>query len=297
MRVGFIGTGTMGNPMARCLLEGGHELTVHDIRREATANLCEMGAHWADDPRSVGKASEVVFTSLPGLTEVEEVVLHPTHGILTGLTSGCGYIDVTTNSPKVFRKIAEGCRQRGIEVLDAPVSQRPPNMTMMVGGDPGAFAKYKPLLDCMGRHVFYVGGSGKGCIAKLVTQHMGYTNFIAAAEGLLIAARAGLDLNVLAEIVPVSAGASRAFDHFPRAVFDGQFASAGTLDIVAKDLHLACELAREVGAPSPVGNIADDVFKRAQAQGLGQRGFPTAVRVLEQVAGAEIRSRSNSKGG
>ena len=108
MRVGFIGTGTMGNPMARCLLEGGHELTVHDIRREATANLCEMGAHWADDPRSVGKASEVVFTSLPGLTEVEEVVLHPTHGILTGLTSGCGYIDVTTTRPKCSAKLPKG---------------------------------------------------------------------------------------------------------------------------------------------------------------------------------------------
>ena len=117
-------------------------------------------------------------------------------------------------------------------------------------------------------------GREKAASPKLVTQHMGYTNFIAAAEGLLIAARAGLDLNVLAEIVPVSAGASRAFDHFPRAVFDGQFASAGTLDIVAKDLHLACELAREVGAPSPVGNIADDVFKACPGpRGWGSGAF------------------------
>lgn len=135
-----------------------------------------------------------------------------------------------------------------------------------------------------------MGETGTGCIAKLVTQYLGYTNFIAALEGLLIGAKAGIDLGVLAQIVPVSAGASRTFDNIPRSVFSGKFTSGGTLDIVAKDVHLACELAREVGAPAHLGLLADDVFARAQAQGWGQQGFPIAARVLEAMAGIELRA-------
>ena len=107
MQLGFIGTGTMGNPMARCLIEAGHRLTVHDIRREAATNLCELGADWADSPRTVAAASQVVFTSLPGPVEVEDTVLNPETGILSGLTQGGAFIDMTTNSPQVFRRCAE----------------------------------------------------------------------------------------------------------------------------------------------------------------------------------------------
>jgi len=294
MQLGFIGTGTMGNPMVRCLLEAGHHVTVHDRRCEVTTNLCEMGACWADTPRAVAEASEVVFTSLPGPPEVGQVVLDPTTGILAGLRSGGAYVDMTTNAPTMFRHLAQACRARGVEVLDAPVSSRPPNMTIMVGGDAAVFAKYRPLLACMGRHIFYVGETGAGCIAKLVTQYLGYANFVTAAEGLLIAAKAGIDLRVLAEIVPVSAGASRAFETFPRSVFSGAFTSAGTLDIVAKDLSLACELAREVQAPSRIGAIVEEVLKRGQAQGWGQHGFPMAVRVLEQMTGVELRAAATA---
>ncbi len=290
MQLGFVGTGTMGNPMARCLLEAGHALVVYDVRRQVTTNLCEQGVRWADNPRAVAQASEVVFTSLPGPGEVEHVALDPSTGILAGLKAGGAYIDMTTNAPSVFRRIAQACRAREVAVLDAPVSGRPPGMTIMVGGDAASFTTYRSLLECMGRNIFYVGETGSGCIAKLVTQYLGYANFVTALEGLLIGAKAGIDLRILAQIVPVSAGASRTFDNIPRSVFSGEFTSGGTLDIVAKDLHLACELAREVGAPSHIGLIADDVMKRAQAQGWGQRGFPIAARVLEAMAGVDLRA-------
>jgi len=309
MQLGFVGTGTMGNPMARCLLEAGHQLTVHDLRREATTNLCDLGARWAETPRAAAEGSEVVFTSLPGPAEVERAVLDTSMGILAGLTSGGtraagdqpppdvrGYIDMTTNSPGIVRRIADECKARGVAMLDAPVSGRPPGMTIMAGGDVTTFAAYRPLLACMGRNIFHVGETGAGCIAKLVTQYLGYSNFVTALEGLLIAAKADIDLGVLAQIVPVSAGASRTFDNIPRAVFSGEFVSGGTLDIVAKDLHLACELAREVGAPAHIGVIADDVFRRAQTQGWGQRGFPIAARVLEAMAGVELRAPATTDG-
>jgi 3-hydroxyisobutyrate dehydrogenase-like beta-hydroxyacid dehydrogenase len=290
MRVGFVGTGTMGAPMAACLVEGGHELTVYDVRSAATAALAARGARVASSPAEAARDSEVVFTSLPGPHEVEDAVLDSSSGILTGLSAGGGYIDMTTNAPAVARRIADACRARGVEMLDAPVSGRPPAMTVMVGGDAAVFAKYRPLFAAMAGNIFHVGEAGAGCIAKLVTQYLGYTNFVAALEGMLIAAKAGIDLAQLARIVPLSAGASRTFDNIPRSVLTGAFTAGGTLDIVAKDLALACELAREVAAPANLGLLAHDVLHRAQAQGWGQEGFPVAAKILEAMAGVELRA-------
>src|SRR5215472_6940890 len=205
MQLGFVGTGTMGAPMAGCLIDAGHQLAVYDVGRDATAALCARGARLAGSPWAVALQSEVVFSSMAG-------------------------------------------------------------------------------------NIFYVGSAGAGCAAKLVTQYLGYTNFIAALEGMLIGAKAGIDLGVLARIVPLSAGASRTFDNIPRSVLSGAFTAGGTLDIVAKDLQLACDLAREVAAPAYLGLIAHDVLSRAQAQGWGQQGFPIAARILEAAAGVELRA-------
>ncbi len=290
MRLGFVGTGTMGAPMAGCLIDAGHQLTVYDVRPDATTALCTRGARSAEDPAAVAHASEVVFTSLPGPSEVEHAALDPASGLIAGLQRGGGYIDMTTNSPAVARRVAEACRARGVDMLDAPVSGRPPTMTVMVGGDEAVFDRYRTLLAAMAGNIFHVGGAGAGCVAKLVTQYLGYTNFVAALEGMLIGAKAGIDLGVLAQIVPVSAGASRTFDNIPRSVLPGTFTAGGTLDIVAKDLDLACDLAREVGAPAHLGLLAHDVLSRAQAQGWGQEGFPIAAQILEAMAGAELRA-------
>ena len=292
MQLGYIGTGTMGNPMAKALIEAGHVVTVHDMRRESATNLCEMGANWASNPRELAESSEVVFTSLPGPVEAEQVLTDPDNGILAGLKRGGAWIDTTTNSPTMIRKLADICKQRGIEILDSPVSGRIPNMTMMVGGDPAVFEKHRPVLETMGKDVIYVGETASGCTAKLVTQYLGYSNFVAGVEGMLIGAKAGLDMDILAKLIPISASASGVMNRYADVLLDGTFASNGTLDIVAKDLHLACQLARDVQAPSRIGDIVDDVLQRAQAQGWGQEGFPVVARILEQMASADVRSKS-----
>ena len=292
MQIGFIGTGTMGTPIAGCLIDAGHALTVYDIRSEATRTLAGRGAEAVASPRAVAEKSEVVFTSLPGPDEMRATVLDPQRGVLAGLREGGCYIDLTTNAPAVAREVAAACAAKGVSMLDAPVSGRPPGMTVMVGGDEAVFARHRPLFEAIARNIFYVGEPGAGCVAKLVTQYLGYTNFVAALEGLLIGAKAGIDPGILAQIVPFSAGASRTFDNIPRSVLTGAFTAGGTLDIVAKDLHLACELAREVASPASLGLLAHDVLHRAQAQGWGKEGFPIAARILEAMAGHELRSQS-----
>ena len=223
-------------------------------------------------------------------------MLEPQAGVIAGLESGAAHIDLTTNAPNAVARIAAACQSRGVELLDAPVSGRPPSMTVMIGASDAAFEKFRPLFETIAANVFHVGASGAGATAKLVTQYLGYTNFIASIEGMLVATKAGIDLEVLAQIVPVSAGQSRTFDNIARGVFPGTFVAGGTLDIVAKDVELACQLARDVGAPAALGALASDIYKRAQARGWGQEGFPVVARVLEAMAGAELRAGSQAGG-
>jgi 3-hydroxyisobutyrate dehydrogenase len=291
MRIGFVGTGTMGTPIAGCLIGAGHSLTVYDRREEATETLRGQGASLAVSAFAAARDSEVVFTSLPGPVEFEAAMLEAQTGVLAGLRAGTAHIDLTTNAPKTIARLGEVCRSRGVELIDAPVSGRPPAMTVMVGASDEAFAKYRPLFEAIAANVFHVGPSGAGATAKLVTQYLGYTNFIASIEGMLVAAKAGIDLDTLARIVPVSAGQSRTFDNIARGVLSGTFAAGGTLDIVAKDVELACQLARDVGAPAALGTLASDFYKRAQAAGWGQEGFPVVARVLEAMAGVELRPK------
>ena len=254
--------------------------------------LCAQGAARADSAFAAARDSEVVFTSLPGPAEFEAAMLEPQTGILAGLQPGAAHIDLTTNAPKTIARVAEACRDaRGR--ADRRAGQRPPAEHDRDGRrQRRRFRQYRPLFEAIAANVFHVGPSGAGATAKLVTQYLGYTNFIASIEGMLVAAKAGIDLDTLARIVPVSAGQSRTFDNIPRGVFSGTFAAGGTLDIVAKDVELACQLARDVGAPAALGALASDLYKRAQAQGWGQEGFPVVARVLEAMAGVELRPRA-----
>ena len=171
MKVGFIGLGNMGNPMATNLVQAGHELVVHDLRREAATNLLEMGATWADTPKEVVPGRDVVFTSLPVPRDVEAVVLGE-YGILEGASADTIYMDLSTNSPTAIRKIHDLCAEKGVTVLDAPVSggvygAAAASLAVMVGGDKAVYDRMKPTLDAIGSHVVYCGPIGNGMVCKI----------------------------------------------------------------------------------------------------------------------------------
>ena len=284
----FIGVGTMGSLMAGCLLDAGVDLAVYDIRREAAESLIQRGATWADSAEAAVSDCKFVWTSLPGPAQVESVLLGNEAGVLSAMAAGAVLVDTTTNDPDVARRVSAACAERGLSMLDAPVSGRPPTMTMMIGGDREVFERVRSTLDAVAAQVFYVGPAGAGCVAKLATQYMGYTNLIAAIEGMLIARMGGVDPAVLAEIVPVSAGSSRAFNAIPNSILNRSFEAGGTLDIVAKDVALACALAERLGAPAGIGSVADALYKQAQAEGWGDEGYPIVARVLEALAGVDL---------
>ena len=197
MKIGFIGLGTMGRHMASNLIKAGHALVVHDLRREAGAAHCQAGAAWAETPRGVAEATEVVFTSLPGPPEVEAVALGE-QGLLAGLAAGKVYFDLTTNAPALVRRIHAAVTARGIHMPDAPVSGGPRGaetrrLALWVGGDEGVFTRYKPVLDAIGDQPYYVGPIGAGSIAKLVHNCAGYVIQTALAEVFTLGVKAGVD--------------------------------------------------------------------------------------------------------
>ena len=288
-RHAFIGVGTMGSLMAGRLLDAGVDLAVYDLRRGAAEPLLERGARWAGGAEDAVAGAAIVWTSLPGPAQVESALLGDEAAALAAMSAGAVLVDTTTNDPDVARRVATACADRGLAMLDAPVSGRPPTMTMMAGGDQTVFERVKPSLDAVAAQVFYVGPAGAGCTAKLATQYMGYTNFIAAIEGMLIGYLGGVDPAVLAEIVPVSAGASRAFNAIPNSILNRSFEAGGTLDIVAKDVALACELAERLNAPASSGSAADALYRQAQEAGWGGEGYPVVARILEALAGVELR--------
>ena len=185
---GLIGAGTMGSLMAGGLLDAGVTLKVYDRRRAATEALVERGAIRAETAAEAATGCAIVWVSLPGPAEVTSVLLDEDAAVISAMSNYAVLVDTTTNDPEVARQAAAAAAKRGIAMLDAPVSGRPPTMTLMAGGDRADFHKAQPALEAVAAQVFYAGPSGAGCVAKLATQYMAYTNLIAAIEGMLIGA-------------------------------------------------------------------------------------------------------------
>ena len=297
MNIGFIGLGNMGGGMAANVLRAGHELTVHDLRREAATPLLENGASWADTPAELAASCDIVLTSLPGPREVEAIALGDS-GILEGSKGGSVYIDLSTSSPTLIRNIAEEFATKGVSVLDAPVSGGPVGartgkLAVMVGGDREVYDRVKPALDSIGDKVSYIGPIGSGSIAKLMHNCIGYGLQTIVAECLTLGVKAGVDPQPLFEAISngsVGRGSSFA-NTYPNTFLAGNFDPPSfALRLAHKDVSLALELAREYGVPMSVGNIAHQELTSALNRGWADLDSRVAMTLQEERAGnIEVR--------
>jgi 3-hydroxyisobutyrate dehydrogenase-like beta-hydroxyacid dehydrogenase len=295
MKIGFIGLGNMGRHMAYNLINKGHELVVHDLRREAAAQHCQAGAKWADTPRQVAEAADLVFTSLPGPPEVETVVFGR-QGLLEGLAAGKAYFDLSTNAPSLVRRIYAILKSRGNPMLDAPVSGGPRGaetrkLALWIGGDEEVFNRYKPVLDAIGDQAIYVGPIGAGTIAKLVHNCAGYVIQAALAEAFTLGVKAGVEPLALWKAVRQGfVGRRRTFDGLADQFLPGKFDPASfSLRLAHKDVSLAASLGREYKVPMRLSNITLEEMTEALNRGWGERDSRVGMLLQEERAGVEIR--------
>ncbi len=294
MKIGFIGIGNMGAPMSANLLKAGHELTVYDVREEAMGEPVRLGAKAARSPREVAQDSDVVMTSLPTQKALEDVVMGR-DGVLEGAMRGCVLIDTSTVSPSTIKRIAAIARERGVEVLDAPVSggvagARAATLTVMVGGDKGVFERCQEVLSVIGKNVYHVGDVGSGNAVKLVNNLMSLVSVLALSEGMVLGTKAGVDPETLHRVIKVSTGSSYALEvKLPNLISKGRFEAGFAIDLACKDLGLAIDLGREMGVPLFVTNVAQQVYELARARGMGRLDHTAVIKLLEEAAQVEVR--------
>jgi 3-hydroxyisobutyrate dehydrogenase len=295
MQVGFIGLGTMGSGMALNIIKGGYTVVVHDINREAAGPHLEAGATWADSPQAVAAASDVVLSSLPGPPEVETVALGA-QGLLHGMSAGKVYFDLSTNSPTLMRRIHAVFAERGVHVLDAPVSGGPHGarsgrLAIWVGGEKAIFDQYRAVLDAFGDKPYYVGPIGAGSIAKLVHNCTGYILQTALAETFTMGIKAGVDPLVLWQAVRQGAlGRRQTFDGLQQHFLPGHFDPPDfALRLARKDVSLAVQVGREFDDPMRLANMTLEELTEALNRGWGGRDSRVAMLLQEERAGVEVQ--------
>ncbi len=294
MKVGFIGLGTMGASMAANLQAAGHELAVHDVRKPAAAPHLAAGAVWKDTPRAVAEAAEVVFTSLPGPPEVEQVALGA-EGLIHGMRTGGALFDLSTNAPALVRRLHGLFAARGAHVLDAPVSGGPVGartrrLAIWVGGDQALFDRHRPLLEAMGDQPYYVGPVGAGAVAKLVHNCASFTIRIVLAEVFSMGVKAGVAPELLWQAVRQgNSGRRRTFDGLAEKFLPGEFEPPSfALRLGHKDVSLATALGREYGVPMRLANLALEEMTEALNRGWGDRDSSSFMLLEEERAGVRI---------
>jgi 3-hydroxyisobutyrate dehydrogenase-like beta-hydroxyacid dehydrogenase len=288
MTIGFIGLGRMGAGMCRNLARrSGHRVIAFDVDRDALAACLDAGAVAAASIAELAAAADVIFTSLPMPTDVEQVALGA-GGIASHARPGTAYFDLSTNSPEVARRIAAELAEAGITMFDAPVSGGPTGaqdgtLAIIVGGDEAVFESHRPLLESIGSNVMYVGPIGNGLVAKLVNNMLGLISVAAAAEGLMLGAVAGVDPRILDAVIRCSSGDSLAYRALADRALSGDYSASFALDLAYKDVHLALELADELAVPTPLGAETHNLMRMARGMGLGDRDPTAVIRVYETV--------------
>jgi 3-hydroxyisobutyrate dehydrogenase-like beta-hydroxyacid dehydrogenase len=302
MNIGFVGLGRMGSNMARRLAEAGHSVAAYDVRSEAATALAETVAN-VRAVKSIEEAArdaDLVGTSLPGPREVEAVVLGP-GGLLDSMKAGATYIDLSSNSVSLVRRLNETLAAKGIGMLDTPVTggvtgAANGTLAILVGGDKALFEKTKPTLLALGpeEKIFYCGAAGAGAICKLCNNISGIAQMLAVCEVLTLGVKAGVDLKTLVDVIGVGSGTSRwVTGGFQRNLFRGDHLTGlfFPVSLSAKDTHLAVELAREVGADVGMLEVCDRDGQMALAKGYGDLNFEAMCRVQEERTGVELRLR------
>ena len=263
INIGFIGLGNMGQHMCLALIQKNYNVTVHDINREAALPALELGATWADTPKELAQKSDIIFTSLPGPTEVEAVATGE-DGIFDGITSDSVWADLSTSSPELMRRLQETFSSKGASILDAPVSGRRSDengvtlngvLSIMVGGYENIYMKLKPIFESFGNKVTYTGEIGSATICKLANNMFQYGLERLLVESLTLGVKAGVPAETLMQCIRYGAGGSGRIlnvsmpDTYLQGKFDGGTGSESTFAISRKDMALVLELGRELNVP------------------------------------------------
>lgn len=294
MKVGFIGVGVMGGPMASNVLKGGHALTVFDLDAAAVQRLVDAGATAALSPRALGEASDIVVTMLPEPRHVREVLLGP-NGAALGLKPGSVVIEMSTIDPVSSRAIASELKALGIEMVDSPVGKTSEHaatgtLTLMLGGDPAVIERVRPVLDCMGNESHYCGDVGSGHAMKTVNNLLATTIMVANTEALAIGVKCGLTLELMMDVMKgTMAGNAQLFSAMPKKAFKGDDSPGFMVKLACKDVRQAVELARTQGFEPHVGAGAQRTIEEAMDKGFANRDTAALMRIREDQLGIRVR--------
>jgi 3-hydroxyisobutyrate dehydrogenase len=296
MKVGFVGLGSMGAGMAMNLLNAGHELFVYDLRKDSGRPFVEAGAVWAESIAELGRTVDVLFTSLPGPKEMQEFGVGK-DGILESLKPGSTWFDLTTNSPAVVQEVCQRCEDKGIALLDAPVSGGPAGarsgkLALYIGGDREVFDRFRGLLDAIGDRVIYVGTIGAGNTAKLVHNLLSLVIRMAIAEGMSLGVKAGLDpLELWYAVRQGAIGRSRTLDFVAEQYLQSKYDPPSfALQLAHKDFKLAMDLAKQFNVPMKQAEAAYEDYIEALDRGWGNRDSRSPMQLQNERAGVKIEA-------
>jgi len=296
--VGFIGLGAMGGPVAGHIQRAGYPLVVYDVRNEATRAFHEHGATVVDSAAELARQSDVIMTALPMPEDIDKVACSG-GGIIEGIRPGSVYIDISTSTPSLIRRLEPLFRAKGASVLDAPVASGQPGTArgiheVMVGGSPEIFERVRPILAAFGDQVLYAGPVGSGSICKLVHQMIGSAVSQAIAEGLSLGVKAGVETVALWECVRRGmVGRMHVLHHqVPQTVFRGKFETdTFPLKLLRKDVGLATDLGRQLNVPLPVATITEQILITAVNRGWGdQAAYTVTFQLQEEAAQVQLRA-------
>jgi 2-hydroxy-3-oxopropionate reductase len=284
--VGFVGLGIMGAAMAGNLLEAEHELVVHNRTRTKAEQLAQHGARVAASPREVAQTSDVVITMLPGPPEVEEVVAGE-GGLLEGAAEGSLIVDMSTSSPLLARQLASMARERGVRMLDGPVSggdvgARDGTLSIMVGGEDEDFERARPLFEVMGETVVYVGGAGAGQVVKACNQIVVALVIEAVAEALVLGSKAGVAPDRVVEVLSGGLASNRVLEVKGEKFLSHEFTPGGKVEYHRKDLGIALAAGREYGVTLPVTALVEQMFGVLEAKGRGGWDHSALLTLIEE---------------